>query len=122
MDSIGVFPFGQPIFPLVQKDRSKKRVFVLGVYASAVHARWVWPTPFIRGGGSYDGPAPSCPSATGRPTGDSFRALGKITRGLGEKSFSKRSTVRSLTVFCYLLVSWLPQNSRRDALNNAIHY
>jgi len=41
MDSIGVFPFGQPIFPLVQKDRSKKRVFVLGVYASAVHARWV---------------------------------------------------------------------------------
>lgn len=41
MDSIGVFPFGQPIFPLVQKDQSKKRIFVLGVYASAVHARWV---------------------------------------------------------------------------------
>jgi len=40
MDRVGVFPFGQPILPLVQRDRTKKRVFVLGVYASAVHARW----------------------------------------------------------------------------------
>lgn len=37
----GVFPFGQPIHKLEQQDRSAKRVFVLGVYASAVHARWV---------------------------------------------------------------------------------
>lgn len=41
MDRVGVFPFGQPILPLVQRDRTKKRVFVLGVYASAVHARWI---------------------------------------------------------------------------------
>lgn len=41
MESVGIFPFGQPIYPVVQKDRSKKRVFVLGVYASAVHARWI---------------------------------------------------------------------------------
>lgn len=41
MNSLGVFPFGQPVLPLVQKDRTPKRVFVLGVYASAVHARWV---------------------------------------------------------------------------------
>lgn len=34
------FPFGQQLHPLVQQDRSPKRVFVLGVYASAVHARW----------------------------------------------------------------------------------
>ena len=34
------FPFGQPLHPLVQEDRSPKKVFVLGVYASAVHARW----------------------------------------------------------------------------------
>ena len=34
------FPFGEPVHPLVQKDRSPKKVFVLGVYASAVHARW----------------------------------------------------------------------------------
>ena len=36
----GTFPFGQPIRPVVQRDRGPKRVFVLGVYASAVHARW----------------------------------------------------------------------------------
>ncbi len=34
------FPFGQKLKPLVQEDRTPKRVFVLGVYASAVHARW----------------------------------------------------------------------------------
>ena len=36
----GNFPFGQSIERVVQADRSPKRVFVLGVYASAVHARW----------------------------------------------------------------------------------
>lgn len=34
------FPFGEILRPLVQEDRSPKKVFVLGVYASAVHARW----------------------------------------------------------------------------------
>lgn len=34
------FPFGQRLHPLVQEDKSPKKVFVLGVYASAVHARW----------------------------------------------------------------------------------
>lgn len=37
------FAFGQPVRNLVQHDRSPKAVFVLGVYASAVHARWVGP-------------------------------------------------------------------------------
>ena len=35
-----IFPFGQKLHPLVQEDQSPKNVFVLGVYASAVHARW----------------------------------------------------------------------------------
>ncbi|MBR3713812.1 MAG: hypothetical protein IKM98_11545 [Bacteroidales bacterium] len=34
------FPFGQEVHKLVQQDRSPKKVFVLGVYASAVHAKW----------------------------------------------------------------------------------
>ena len=34
------YPFGETLHPLVQQDRSPKKVFVLGVYASAVHARW----------------------------------------------------------------------------------
>jgi uracil-DNA glycosylase len=41
MSDIGTFPFGQPVCRVVQRDRTKKRVFVLGVYASAVHARWI---------------------------------------------------------------------------------
>lgn len=39
-----VFPFGQPLHRVEQLDRSGgKEVFVLGVYSSAVHARWVGP-------------------------------------------------------------------------------
>ncbi len=35
------YPFGEVSNLLVQQDRSPKKVFVLGVYASAVRARWV---------------------------------------------------------------------------------
>ena len=34
------YPFGEYIQPLVQEERSPKKMFVLGVYASAVHAIW----------------------------------------------------------------------------------
>ena len=34
------FPFGQKVKTLIQEDQSPKKVFVLGVYASAVHAKW----------------------------------------------------------------------------------
>ena len=39
--STWVFPFGQPVCNVIQTDRTTKQVFVLGVYASAVHARWI---------------------------------------------------------------------------------
>ena len=34
------FPFGEYLRPLTQADQTPKKIFVLGVYASAVHARW----------------------------------------------------------------------------------
>lgn len=37
------FPFGNPIQDVKQKDQTPKRVFILGVYASAVHAAWYSP-------------------------------------------------------------------------------
>ena len=37
------FPFGRPVETLTQQGTGPKRVFVLGVYASAVHARWIAP-------------------------------------------------------------------------------
>lgn len=36
-----IYPFGQILHPVVQPDLSPKKAFVLGVYASAVHARWI---------------------------------------------------------------------------------
>jgi len=41
MASIGLFPFGEPVHNIIQTDRTPKRVFILGVYASAVHAKWI---------------------------------------------------------------------------------
>lgn len=43
MSAVGTFPFGKPVNVVAQQDRTHKRVFVLGVYASAVHARWIGP-------------------------------------------------------------------------------
>lgn len=37
------FPFGSELKKVEQKDKTSKNVFVLGVYASAVHAKWVGP-------------------------------------------------------------------------------
>ncbi len=37
------FAFGQPLRIVEQADRRPKKVFVLGVYASAVHAHWIGP-------------------------------------------------------------------------------
>ena len=36
-----VFPFGSPLKKVEQQDKTPKKVFVLGVYASAVHAKWL---------------------------------------------------------------------------------
>jgi hypothetical protein len=41
MNFFGTLPFGQPVCEVLQSDRDPKDVFVLGVYASAVHARWI---------------------------------------------------------------------------------
>lgn len=35
------FPFGRPVLPVVPAADDQRRVFVLGVYPSAVHAKWV---------------------------------------------------------------------------------
>ena len=35
------FPFGEKLKKVEQKDKTPKEVFVLGVYASAVHAKWI---------------------------------------------------------------------------------
>lgn len=35
------FPFGQELKKVTQKDRDPKKVFVLGVYSSALHAKWL---------------------------------------------------------------------------------
>ena len=38
---IGIFPFGEEVKKIEQTNRTPKQVFILGVYASAVHAQWL---------------------------------------------------------------------------------
>jgi hypothetical protein len=45
---VGTYPFGSKLQLVEQKDRSPKKVFVLGVYASAVHAVWIGPDDRVR--------------------------------------------------------------------------
>lgn len=40
MNELGTFPFGNPIRKVEQKDRTPKKVFVLGTYSNAVNVRW----------------------------------------------------------------------------------
>ena len=39
--NMNTFPFGSTLTKVEQKDKLPKKVFVLGVYASAVHAKWI---------------------------------------------------------------------------------
>lgn len=42
-ESKWTFPFGAPLLPARAASRGRARVFVVGVYSSAVHARWLAP-------------------------------------------------------------------------------
>jgi uracil-DNA glycosylase len=41
MNDLGIFPFGNPVKKVEQKDRIPKKVFVLGVHSSAINVRWI---------------------------------------------------------------------------------
>ncbi len=43
MEDLGRFLFDQPVKKVEQIDRTPKKIFILGVYASAVHAKWLSP-------------------------------------------------------------------------------
>lgn len=43
MEDLGIFLFNEPVKKVDQLDRTPKRIFILGVYASAVHAKWISP-------------------------------------------------------------------------------
>jgi len=41
MNDLGIFPFGNPVKKVEQKERISRRVFVLGVHSSAINVRWI---------------------------------------------------------------------------------
>ena len=43
MEDLGRFLFNEPVKKVEQSERTTKKIFILGVYASAVHAKWFSP-------------------------------------------------------------------------------
>jgi len=126
------FPFGQPITPVSQTDRRPKRVFVLGVYASAVHARWVGddgktiisalavasePEIFWRGEDAQAAVSRiPVPAGAGRlvPAGQSLNGPSGIA--LDSRFLAPLGTSRSDTWFCDLLPESRCNPSQRAAI------
>ena len=124
------FPFGMPVLPLIQRDRGHKRVFVLGVYASAVHARWVGedgrtkvtalavasePEIFWRGEGAADIiAAVPVPPGAGRLLPAGARLNGPSGRALDELFLAPLGVDRADSWLCDLL-PLSRQNERQAA-------
>lgn len=124
------FPFGQPLLWVQQEDRRPKDVFVLGVYASAVHARWQGPfgrvqalavasEPYIfwRGDGASEiVTRVACPKAAGELAPASDQYNGPSGLSLDSEILAPLGVDRDNTWLCDLV----PHSCVNDAQKKAI--
>jgi hypothetical protein len=130
-----VFPFGQPLRDVCQTDRSPKRVFVLGVCASAVHARWVGrdgrdvvkalavasePNIFWRGDGADEIIAGiSVPAEIGRLVPPDEQFNGPSGFALDERILAPLGLSRADAWLCDLVPHSCLNDAQRDAIERA---
>jgi uracil-DNA glycosylase len=116
---VGCFPFWTACLTVAQVDRDPKPVFVLGVYGSAVHARWTAPDgservkalavasepePFWRGEDAAAIVARvQAPAAVGALQAAEHRFNGASGRALDELILTPLGLRRSLTWLCDLV-------------------
>jgi uracil-DNA glycosylase len=129
------FPFGQPLSKVQQQDRTPKKAFVLGVYASAVHARWVdangkqkvsalavmsEPEIFWRGENAAELIAQiQIPEAAGKLTEPTNKNLnGPSGRALDELYLKPLGLTRNDAWLCDLLPESRVNPSQRQAVHN----
>lgn len=129
------FPFGQPVRRVVQRDQAPKDVFVLGVYASAVHARWIGddgkeriravgvasePEIFWSGNGAASIVAEvELPPGTGRLEVAAQQSNGPSGRSLDEQFLRPLGVDRSNAWLCDLLPESRCNPSQAKALERA---
>ncbi len=130
------FPFGEPVLTVEQQDRSPKKAFVLGVYASAVHARWLNPdgTERVRalavaseprifwdGSGAKDIVAGiEVPEAAGRLVAADDGMNGPSAKALDEKILAPLGLNRDTTWLCDLVPHACQNPSQAEAVEQ--HY
>lgn len=131
-----IFPFGQPVRQVVQQDRSPKKAFVLGVYASAVHAKWLNPDGSVRiralavasepcifwdGSGAEEIIAGiEIPEAAGRLVAADKGMNGPSAKALDEKILAPLGLNRDTTWLCDLVPHACQNPSQAEAVNE--HY
>ena len=127
------FPFGKPVQTVKQTDCSPKKVFVLGVYASAVHAKWLTPKgersvealavasePYIfwRGeNAQYYFPEISREVGTLVPAGEQFN--GPSGRALDDRIIKPLGYTRNDCWLCDLVPHSCVNTRQRDAIRRA---
>lgn len=128
------FPFGSKLRKVEQNDRTPKEIFVLGVYASAVHAKWIGrdgkqkvaalavasePEIFWRGENAEEIISTiSIPAELGRlvaPTNPNLN--GPSGRALDELFLKPLGYARKQAWFCDLLPYSRVNEKQRNALN-----
>jgi hypothetical protein len=129
------FPFGQTLQEVKQTNRTPKKAFVLGVYASAVHAEWYSPggriicralavasEPYIFWKGNNEEAESiiskiNLPDGVGylRPANDQFN--GPSGRTLDEKILAPLGYSREDTWLCDLVPYSCQNNNQRIALD-----
>lgn len=135
MEELGNFPFGENIVRLTQKDRSPKRFFLIGSYASAVHALWfdlsgkmvtrslaVANEPEILwAGNSFEAltviTRVKCPLDAGRLTDAGKRMNGGIGRLFHSEILKPLNIFRSDVWFSLLIPFTIANKGQRKALN-----
>jgi hypothetical protein len=129
------FPFGKQLTAVQQKDKTPKKAFVLGVYASAVHAKWTdkngkqkvsalavasEPDIFWTGDNAEDIIASiNIPFELGRLTVPTNKNLnGPSGRALDEKFLAPLKLDRQSTWLCDLLPESRVNEKQRSAIDN----
>lgn len=129
------FPFGKPVQLVKQTDCSPKHVFVLGVYASAVHAKWLNPQgekvvealavasePYIFWRGEdAEKYLPSIPAKLGKLIPANRALNGPSGRALDEKIIAPLGYSRTECWLCDLVPHSCVNTRQRDAIARAYH-
>jgi len=140
MNELGTFPFGNPVKKVEQKDRTPKKVFVLGTYSNAVNVRWFTPDEktyimglaidnepdiFWRGSPAYVNHLVNylkVPQELGKLVPAPKELNGATGRALDYNLLEPLGLSRKQTWLCYLIPFTLANKSQRKSVKKYLRF